>query len=211
VVKIEGLEKKRGDFHLGPFDLRVETGAILGILGHEGSGRTTLMRLLWGFERPDKGRIEVFGMQPHLEQMRIRLRAGYASQATWWYPELTAQQFLDFIGSFYPNWDEKYVAALIKKFDITNWHLVRELSDSERRSLTTIAALGHHPSLVLLDQPMKDLDKKGYGQLTDLIMTLSRRERTTIVMSAPHSLDLDKFADGTILLNNGEVVMESSR
>src|SRR5436190_3024331 len=118
VIKIEGLQKSLDSFHLGPFDLRVEPGAIVGVIGNKDAGKTTLLRLLWGFARPDRGLVEVFGMKPHLEQMEIRIRAGYVAEHTWYYPELSAAHFLQFIGNFYPKWDETWTDFLLKSFDL---------------------------------------------------------------------------------------------
>src|SRR5947207_6795900 len=106
-IRTEQLSKSfKGVFQLGPLDLRVEPGEVLGIMGPNGAGKTTLLRLLWGFMRPDSGRISVFGLQPHLEQVKVRLRAGYLSEHPAFYPTFTAQEFLRFIGNFYDQWDE---------------------------------------------------------------------------------------------------------
>jgi ABC-2 type transport system ATP-binding protein len=209
VIKIEGLGKSHGEFHLEPFDLRVEPGAILTVLGHPNSGKTTLLRLLWGFERPDKGRVEVFGMQPHLEQVRVRARAGYAGQDIWYYPELTAGAVLEFIGAFYPNWNQSYALDLLKQFNVTDWHLVGELSKSSWRQLNLVAALGHRPSLLILDEPMAWLDDKMRGQVVRFLKKLARENKVTIVVSSPISDDLDQIGDGTLVLSHGHV-MESA-
>jgi ABC-2 type transport system ATP-binding protein len=209
VIKIEGLQKSRREFQLGPFDLRVEPGAILGVLGRDKSGRTTLLRLLWGFERPDRGTVEVFGMKPHLEPIPVRRRAGYAAEDVWWYPLLTTMQFIEFIGGFYPNWDMDYARTLMREFAVSEWYLLRELPMAELRKLNMIAALGHHPSLVILDEPTSDLDDKTAVKVLDFLRKLSREKRVTIVMSGPHNLDLDDFADGLLMVNNGEVVEQT--
>ncbi|HLH32515.1 MAG TPA: ABC transporter ATP-binding protein [Terriglobia bacterium] len=206
MIHIEGLEKTRGDFHFGPFDLRVEAGAIVGILGREGSGRTTLLRLMWGFERPDAGRVEIFGMQPHLHQLRVRARAGYAPEITWNYPDLLVGHFLNFIGDFYDKWDKTHIYSLLRRFDIDWGQHIGTLSLTQRRQLTTIAALGHHPSLVLLDQPAKDMKDKERSQLLDFLRRLSREEKVTLVITGDVAEDLDRIADGVLTLNHGRIL-----
>jgi ABC-2 type transport system ATP-binding protein len=209
VIKIEGLERSYGEFRLGPFDLRVEPGAILTVTGHPRGGKTTLLRLLWGFERPTKGRVEVFGMQPHLEQIRVRSRAGYAGDHTWYYPELTTEAFLEFIGAFHENWDQGYALELLKDFHISNWHQISEISHQDRRRLGVIAALGHRPSLVILDQPAAGLDDKMRKHLIRVLKKLAREDKVTFVVSTHISDDLDQIGDGTLVLNHGHV-MEST-
>src|SRR5215468_5678429 len=209
VIKIEGLQKSRGAFQLGPFDLRVEPGAFLGVLGREKSGRTTLLRLLWGLEKPGKGTVEVFGMKPHLKPIPVRQRAGYAAANVWWYPLLTAIQLIEFIGGFYPNWDMDYARNLMREFKVNEWYLLSALPMAELRKLNMIAALGHHPSLVVLDEPMSGLNDKTAATVLDFLLKLCRGQKVTVVMSGPQNLDLDYFADGVLTLNNGEVVEQA--
>jgi ABC-2 type transport system ATP-binding protein len=209
LIKIEGLQKACGTFQLGPFDLRVEPGAILGILGREKSGRTTLLRLLWGLEKPSSGTVELFGMKPHLEPVSVRLRAGYAAENFWWYPLLTTMQFIEFIGGFYPNWDMDYTRNLMREFKVSEWYLMGELPITELRKLNMIAALGHHPSLVILDEPTSDLDDKTAVKVLEFLRKLSRDHKVTVVMSGPRNLDLNDFADGLLMLNKGEVVEQT--
>jgi len=209
VIKIEGLQKSRGAFQLGPFDLRVEPGAFLGVLGREKSGRTTLLRLLWGLEKPGKGTVEVFGMKPHLKPIPVRQRAGYAAANVWWYPLLTAIQLIEFIGGFYPNWDMDYARNLMREFKVNEWYLLSALPMAELRKLNMIAALGHHPSLVVLDEPMSGLNDKTAAKVLDFLRNLCREQKVTVVMSGPQNLDLDDFADGVLMLNDGSVVEQA--
>jgi ABC-type multidrug transport system ATPase subunit len=93
IVQTESLTKLRGRFKLGPLDLKVEPGEILGIMGPSGAGKTLLLKILWGFVRPDSGTVHVFGLTPHLHQISVRLRAGYLSQSSGLYEWMTARQF----------------------------------------------------------------------------------------------------------------------
>src|SRR4051812_41998134 len=145
IIRIEGLRKSVGSFHLGPLDLRVEPGAIVGVIGEKDAGKTTLLRLLWGFSRPDRGILEVYGMKPHLKQMEIRLRAGYMAEFTWYYPELSIAQFLRFIGKFYPQWDQTRTNSLLERFALMGEMKIESLSLTDRRTVGLIAALGHRP------------------------------------------------------------------
>src|SRR5215467_3263282 len=196
VIKIEGLQKSLGKFHLGPFDLRIEPGAIVGVIGHKDAGKTTLLRLLWGFTRPDRGFVEVFGMKPHLAQMQIRLGAGFVAEHTWYYPEMSVGQFLRFIGNFYPQWDDERADSLLKPFELESDVKVGALSVASRRKLGIVAALGHRPSLLILDEPTKDLDKYMREHMLNFLRKLSREEQVTIVVSSPILNEFDQFADG---------------
>lgn len=206
MIKIEGLEKSYDSFHLGPFDLQVEQGAILGVFGHENSGKTTLLRLLWGYEQPDKGSVEIYGLTPHLEQIKLRRLVGFMSELIWWYPELTCGALLEFIGAFYKNWDQRYALDLMREFHLSEWHTIQELSHQQRVQLTLISALGHHPRMLILDHPTHTLKDKQRKQLIRFLRRLAQENKVTIVVSSDMSDDLDGIPDGSLVLNHGNVV-----
>ncbi len=208
IIRIDGLRKSVGSFRLGPLDLRVEPGAIVGVVGPKDAGKTTLMRLLWGFSRPDRGIVEVYGMKPHLKQMEVRLRAGYMAEFTWYYPELSIAQFLTFIGNFYPQWDQTRTNSLLERFDLTGEMKIESLSLTGRRTVGLIAALGHRPSLLILDQPTAGIDASVRNDMLDFLRQLSREDKVTIVLSSQVPDEFDRIADGVLTLSDGRQVTE---
>ncbi len=193
---------------MGPLDLRVEPGAIVGVVGPKDAGKTTLMRLLWGFSRPDRGIVEVYGMKPHLKQMEVRLRAGYMAEFTWYYPELSIAQFLTFIGNFYPQWDQTRTNSLLERFDLTGEMKIESLSLTGRRTVGLIAALGHRPSLLILDQPTAGIDASVRNDMLDFLRQLAREDKVTIVLSSQVPDEFDRIADGVLTLSDGRQVAE---
>src|SRR5436189_3914248 len=80
LIRAESVVKLQGSrFALGPLDLELRSGEVLGIIGKPGAGKTTLLKLIWGFLRPDQGSVSVFQVKPHLNQMSIRQRTGFLS------------------------------------------------------------------------------------------------------------------------------------
>jgi len=193
-------------FQLGPLDLHVDPGEVLGIMGPNGAGKTTLVKLLWGFMRPDSGNISVFGMQPHLEQVKVRLRAGYLSQNPRFYPALTARQFLAFIGNFYERWDEKRAQSLLKRFKVEADLRIERLSKGNRAKLGLISAVAHQPSLLILDEPTSGLDPLVRREILKFLTKLAREENVSIILSSHISDDLDQIADSVLMLHKGRVI-----
>ncbi|HYR87331.1 MAG TPA: ABC transporter ATP-binding protein [Terriglobia bacterium] len=206
-VRTEQLSKSfKGVFRLGPLDLRVAPGEILGIMGPNGAGKTTLLRLLWGFMRPDSGSISVFGMQPHLEQVKVRLRAGYMSENPQSYFALTGRQFLRFVGNFYEGWDGSRTDRLLEKFGVPSNLKIEKLSKGNRIKLAMVSAVGHRPALLMLDEPTSGLDPLARLEILHFLKSLAQEESVSILLSSHISDDLDLIADSVLMLNKGRVV-----
>ena len=207
VFQLEGVTKDRGgNFTLGPMSLHLSPGEILGVMGPNGAGKTTLLRMLWGFLRPDGGRVSVFGRSPHLEQVWVRLRAGYLSEAPEFYRWMTARRFLSFIAGFYPSWEWSRADRLLEDFELDGGKKVGELSKGNRIKLGLIAAIAHRPQLLILDEPTSGLDPVIRIDILEFLRTLSRDDGAGVVMSSHVSDDLDRIADSVLMLNEGRVV-----
>lgn len=207
IIHLERLEKSfDSTFRLGPLDLEVQAGEILGIMGPNGAGKTTLLRMVWGFLRPDKGSISVFGMKPHIEQIKVRLRAGYLSESPAFYDGLNARQFLAFIANFYEGWDWARADSLLTQLQINPEIRIDKLSKGSRIKLGLISTIGHRPSLLILDEPTSGLDPLMRIDILTLIRRLAREEGVCVVMSSHISDDLDRIADSILMLNDGKVV-----
>jgi len=207
IIQVVGASKSfDGSFRLRPLNLRMAPGEILGVMGPKGAGKSTLLRLLWGFLRPDTGIIRVFGMQPHFQQIEVRSKAGYLSAGARYYPALTPHEFLNFIASFYSGWDYAYTADLLDRFRISSNERAGNLSRELRVKLGLIAALGHHPSLLILDEPFSDLDPFVRSEILTFLTELSRESHTSILLSAQVSDDLDQIADSVLMLQQGQAV-----
>lgn len=206
-IKVQELSKSfKGVFQLGPLDLRVAPGEVLGIMGPNGAGKTTLLRLLWGFIRPDSGSISVFGFEPHLEQVKVRLKAGFVSENPATYDTLTARQFLRFVGNFYERWDSEWTDGLLKDFAVNPDLKTEQLSRGNRRKLSLISAVGHRPSLLILDEPTSGLDPLVRTDILRFLKGLARKEGVSILLSSHISDDLDQIADSILMLNKGQIV-----
>jgi ABC-2 type transport system ATP-binding protein len=207
IFQLEHTIKRRGsNFVLGPLDLRLSPGEILGVMGPNGAGKTTLLRLLWGFLRPDSGRVSVFGKTPHMEQVSIRLQAGYLPESLRFYDWMTVERFLDFMAGFYPSWDWSRAVALLEQFGLARECLVGTLSRGNRVRLGLVAAMAHRPQLLILDEPTSGLDPLIRISILQFLNSLAAKSGAGIVMSSHVTDDLDRIADSVLMLHNGKVL-----
>ena len=206
LIRAESVVKHLGPwFTLGPVDLELRSGEVLGIIGKPGAGKTTLLKLIWGFLRPDQGNVSVFHLKPHLNQLSVRQRTGYLSESPGFDRCRTVRQHVQFMSRFYDGWSEATVNALLARFCINAGVCVEKLSDGERIKLALISATGHNPFLLLLDDPMARLDTRERNEVSEFLKTLSLERGIGILVSAQHSNDLAKWTDSTLTLINGKV------
>jgi ABC-2 type transport system ATP-binding protein len=206
LIRTERVVKRQGpQFKLGPVDLELRSGEVLGIIGKPGAGKTTLLRLIWGFLRPDQGSVSVFHLKPHLHQMSVRQRTGYLSESPDFGRCLTARQHVQFMSRFYDGWNEATVNTLLDRFSIDPGMYVQELSDTAKVKLALITATGHNPFLLLLDDPMARLDAPARKEISDFLKTLTSERGIGAVVSAQRSSDVEQWADSTLTLIDGKI------
>ncbi len=213
-VEAEGLTRRFGEFvAVDHIDLRVETGAVYGFLGPNGSGKTTTIRMLCGILVPSAGRATVMGFDVAREPERIKERIGYMSQRFALYEDLTARENLAFYAGLYglerQRWPERLgevveMAGLRGRED----ELAANLSGGWRQRLAFGCATVHRPPMLFLDEPTGGVDPVSRREFWDLIYRLAE-EGTTIFVTT-HYMDEAEHCHRLGLMHQGKLAAEGS-
>jgi ABC-2 type transport system ATP-binding protein len=204
VLRAEQVSKGFGGiFRLGPLDLQVRPGEILGIAGSEGTGKTTLLKLFWGFVRPDNGHISVLGLQPHLHQLQLRRKAGYLGHPPQYQFECSAKQFMHRVGHFYDCWNEVNAIRLLKYLGVDPYAKMRDLSISDRRKVAIASVSSHQPAVLLLDEPISGINRLERVPILRFLRRLAKEQQVAILLSCPIPDDLHDIADRVLTLKDG--------
>ena len=148
---LHGVAKHYHGFTLGPLNLEIPAGSIVGLIGENGAGKTTLLKLLTGVNRPDAGTVELLSATP--DDAAVRAKIGVVFEDAYFYESLTpAQVGASLRGIFGPAWDAGYFAALLEQFHLPLKKSIKELSRGMRMKLNLASALAHRPGLLVLDE-----------------------------------------------------------
>ena len=209
-IEIRGLEKSFKHFKLGPLDLTVPRGAIYGLIGPNGVGKTTTIDLIMGMGKKDAGTIRVMGLDHVEDEVAMKRRIGYVS------PDLNYQAWgkvgraISFMRGFYPDWDDEYCRGLMESLKVGWDEKIKNLSFGARIKLSLIIALSHHPDLLLLDEPTVGLDPVSKQQVFAELLAAVQDEDRTVLISSHGLADVERFADHLGMLKDGKLLLEGA-
>ncbi len=210
-VRVEGLEKRYGlTPALRGVSFELTPGEVCVLLGPNGSGKTTLLKVLATLVRPDRGVVEVGGMDLRRHGRLVRGIIGFSGHQTYLYEELTVAENLRFYGRMYrvAELDRRIreVAEVFGLNDRLNTR-VRALSRGFQQRTALARALLHDPPVLLLDEPTTGLDVEGRRRLAALLGELRARGRTVLFSSHAFELERD-WADRALVLSAGRLVFD---
>jgi ABC-2 type transport system ATP-binding protein len=214
-IVAEGLGKQFGDlWALRELDLDVPAGTVLGLLGHNGAGKTTAVRILTTLAIPTTGRAQVAGHDVVADAAAVRASVGLAAQAATVDGLLTARRNLELVGRLYHlprGVARKRADELLERLDLSDAadRLVKTFSGGMRRRLDLAATLVAAPPVLFLDEPTTGLDPASRNDLWELLRDLVRNG-TTILLTTQYLEEADRLADNIVVLDHGRSVATGS-
>jgi ABC-2 type transport system ATP-binding protein len=204
VVETHGLTHYYGARKsVDSLDLAIPRGSIFALLGRNGSGKTTTIRLLLGLLEPARGRSSVLGHDSANLPPQVLGRIGYMNEEHRVYGWMRVEQLERFQASFYPQWNHKVYAAVIDHFHLDPRRKVRHLSRGERAGLCLALTLAPEPKFLILDDPGLGLDTVVRRSLMEAMVYVTRDSRRTILFSSHILTDVERVADRIAILDRG--------
>ncbi|WP_030784882.1 ABC transporter ATP-binding protein [Streptomyces sp. NRRL S-920] len=202
-IEAHGLTKRHGRRRaLHDCSFRLPVGRICAVVGPNGAGKSTLLALAAGLDRPTEGALTVLGASP----AQARARVAYVAQDKPLHPRLTIADTLRLGAELNPGrWDMAVAERVVGGSDLDPGARVRTLSGGQRTRVALALALGKRAELLLLDEPMADLDPLARHQLMGTLMAEAAEHGTTVVMSSHIVGELADACDHLLLVSGGRI------
>ena len=206
IIQIAGLSKSFNEKRvLNGVDLDIPQGSVVGLLGTNGSGKSTLIKCVLGLLSPTDGTISILGEDPWTLSAEAKERLGYVPQEVKLYPWMRVKHVVGYTAAFYPKWDYAWGEELLDRWQLPREDRVGPLSAGQLQKLALVLALGHHPELLILDEPVASLDPIARREFLRTLLDLAQDERHTVLFSTHITSDLDRVASHVALLQDGKI------
>ncbi|HKT02697.1 MAG TPA: ABC transporter ATP-binding protein [Rugosimonospora sp.] len=178
-------------------------GRVIGLVGPNGAGKTTLLHLAVGLLRPTSGSVTVLGRPPGSPE--VRSRVGFVAQDKPLYRTLTVAETLHMGGWLNPHFDRALAERRLSRLDIPLHHRAGKLSGGQHAQVALALALGKRPDLLLLDEPVSNLDPLAHREFLRTLMEDVAERGSTVVLSSHVIADLERVCDYIVLLSQAHV------
>ncbi len=203
-IELKSLRKKYPGFALGDLNLCLPQGCILGLVGENGAGKSTTIKLLLDVIRPDSGSIHLLGKE-HLAVNREDI--GVVLDDVGIPGNLTAKKIGKIMSITFSNWDNAAYTDYLHRFSLPENKKFREFSRGTKMKLGIAIALSHHPKLLILDEATSGLDPVVRDEILDIFLDFARDPEHTILISSHIVSDLEKICDYIAFLHKGQLLL----
>lgn len=209
ILEVNNISKKYPGFELKDVSFSVEKGTIMGFVGRNGAGKTTVLKSIMNMVYTTEGNVTFFGMNMKENENAIKQRIGYAGGAVDYYKKKKISKLLCIAKGFYENWNEDVCSRYMKLFSLDKNKTPSELSEGMKVKLNLVTALSHGAELLILDEPTSGLDPVSREELLE-IFTYLKTQGISILFSTHITSDLDKCADDITYIREGSIIYTGS-
>ena len=210
-LHVDNVTKDYGQFTLKNVSFDLPKGSIMGLVGENGAGKTTILKLILNLIKKDEGAITVLGLDHIKDEQRIKEQIGIVFDESHFHGNLTIHDVAKIHRRMYRKWDEQQFSMYVKKLKLPEAKIIKEFSKGMKMKLSIAVALSHHPKLLLLDEATSGLDPIVRDEILDLFLDFIQDEECSILFSSHITSDLEKVADYITFIHNGELVFSESK
>ena len=215
-IEIKNVSKSFGGFKIDNLNLTLPCGCIMGLIGENGAGKSTTIKMLTGIIQPTDGKITVAGFDPSKDRKKLAYKIGCMfGQKSQLYMHLTVRDSYKLLCSIYDLNDEQAkekIDEIVNLFGIEDLldRVVRKLSLGQRMICEIAGSILHEPEIIFLDEPTIGLDIFAKAKIRSIIKKMNEEKGTTIFLTSHDIGDVEALCDRIIIINNGTIVTDST-
>ena len=209
VLNVSRITKVYPSFKLCEVSFGVEKDTIMGLIGRNGAGKSTILKSILNIVYADSGTVTFFDMDMKQNESEIKQRIGYAGGTVDFFKKRKIRDIIAVTKCFYKDWDEKAYQKYMKLFELSEEKTPSELSQGMKVKLNLVMALSHKAELLILDEPTSGLDPVSREEIL-MIFKYLKSQGVSILFSTHITSDLEKCADEITYIREGEIVYSGS-
>lgn len=208
-LTVSGLTKHYRNFVLDHVSFRVPKGAVVGLVGENGAGKSTTIHAALGLIGKDAGDVSILGKNALDNAAKERIGVVFDASN---YPEILSPQRLNRVmKNIYSLWDEQIYFRLLEQFSLPPGQQIKQFSKGMKMKLALCTAFSHHAELLILDEATSGLDPVVRDDILDMLMEFVQDEEHSILISSHITGDLEKIADYIVLIHGGKVIFSKPK
>lgn len=210
-LTVRGLTKNYQDFTLDHVSFEIPQGSIVGLIGENGAGKSTIIKAVLGLIKKDDGEITIFDRQDGALNKEIKEQIGVVFDGSNFSGDLSPRKLNKVFKDIYRSWDEDLYISLLEKMAVPVHQKIKTFSKGMKMKLSLVAAFAHHPKLLILDEATSGLDPVMRDDILDMFLEFVQDEENSILVSSHITSDLEKVADYIIFVHNGSVIFSKPK
>lgn len=205
IVEFNDVYKKYGKKQVfKDFSLNIPKGKIVGLLGPNGSGKTTMIKLLNGLTQCDRGNVLINGLKPSIKTKEI---VAYLPDRNYLNEDMTVKELLKFFSDFYKDFDINKAKDMVKNLNVEENEKIKSMSKGTKEKVGLILVMSRNAKLYILDEPIGGVDPASRAYIIKTILKNFNEDSTLLI--ATHLInEIENICDEVIMISNGEIVLQ---
>lgn len=210
-LEIKNISKTYKNFKLDDISFVLPCGHIMGLIGENGAGKSTIINCILDIIEKDSGSISVLGQKNDKNNVSLKENIGVVLDASDVYDNYTVKQVENIMKDVYKQWNHEVYDYYIQKFALPLNKIIKDFSRGMKMKMAITIALSHQPKLLILDEATSGLDPIMRDEILDVFMEFVQDENHAILLSSHISSDLEKIADYITFIHEGKLILSTSK
>lgn len=203
----KGYQQKEGYVVKG-VSLQVAKGTVHGLIGHNGSGKTTIIKCLTGIYQPDRGEVFIEG-EPVYDNPSAKGKIGYVADSNQMFTNYRIRELVKFYNRIFPDFLLEDFEALNRIFNVNPYKKIGQLSKGQQMRVSFMLNMARNPKVLILDEPTSGLDAMAKKDLLDLLVSAVENREMTVLISSHHLSELERVCDSVTMITRGKVQIDN--